>query len=117
MKGFAVTSENYKIVVNILKEKYGQGDLVKVSLYQHMHSVHPISKCRSFCAVVEIEQILRQLEAQREDVDIHSPLNFGYRKNSGVRKDFRKDGSVSGILVSTSAEKFFAPFRAAYGKS
>ena len=51
-------------------------DWIKAFLYQQLHSLQPVNKSRSFCGVVEVEQILPQLKAQGEDVDSNSTIKF-----------------------------------------
>ena len=51
VQGLAVQSENYRLVMETQKQKYGRADLVKPSLHQQLQCPPPVSKSRSFCAV------------------------------------------------------------------
>jgi len=73
VEGFALRPENYGVVISVLRDKFGQNDQLKASLFRELFAVPPVSKNTDFCYVVDkIECILRQLESLGESVNIPS---------------------------------------------
>ena len=76
VRGFAVTKENYELVLECLKRKYDQKEGLRAILYKQSQMLQPTSKTRDFCKVFEkFECILRQLEPVGENFE-HSRIEF-----------------------------------------
>ena len=53
----------------MLKNKFGQSDFIKSSLFRELHSIPPVSNSDLSAVVEKVECVLRQLEALKESVD------------------------------------------------
>ena len=69
--GISITNDNYDIVIELLKEKFGKREVIIDTLYSQLQYLPPatnqISDVKS--TFENIEKILRQLESQKEDID------------------------------------------------
>ena len=69
--GISITSDNYHTTIELLKERFGKGEVIIETLYlqlQHMPTAtNRISDIKS--TYENVEKILRQLESQKEDIN------------------------------------------------
>ena len=70
ISGIPVTNENYDLVIELLKERFGKKEVITESLYFKLQSLPKVSnKLSDVQRNYEItEKILRQLEAQGEEI-------------------------------------------------
>uniref|UniRef100_A0A914XBX4 ARID domain-containing protein n=1 Tax=Plectus sambesii TaxID=2011161 RepID=A0A914XBX4_9BILA len=69
--GYAVTAANYPVLVGLLKEKYGDQDMIRERLHDELQNIRrageQLSEARN--VIQQIEQICRQLEAMGDSTE------------------------------------------------
>uniref|UniRef100_A0A914WAJ3 Peptidase aspartic putative domain-containing protein n=1 Tax=Plectus sambesii TaxID=2011161 RepID=A0A914WAJ3_9BILA len=69
--GYAVTAANYPVLVGLLKEKYGDQDMIRERLHDELQNLHrageQLSEARN--VIQQIERICRQLEAMGDSTE------------------------------------------------
>ncbi|VDK53065.1 unnamed protein product [Anisakis simplex] len=68
VEGYAVTSSNYRVVVSVLKERFGNERIIIKSLHDELKRIRQADPKNPSQTINEIERVLRQLEAMNEDI-------------------------------------------------
>ena len=81
--GLELTNANYDVAINMLKERYGNEQLMIDSHYTHLMDLQPaINKIHSLRATYDtIEQHLRSLQALGEDINLRQLISMIRSKN------------------------------------
>jgi hypothetical protein len=69
--GYAITEENYEIIVDVLKNSYGKRDIIIQAHYSELSALKPASENVEDLRRLydDIERITRQLQQKGEDID------------------------------------------------